>query len=170
MRQEAWRSHIAAILLLGLISGTAAAKLPAPTPEQQQAAAAKKAQAAAQQEKEKQQLSESMDKVSERWRDRAAKEGWKTHAPTPIATPAAAPAQGAPTQAAQAAPGQSAAAQPGSATTATPAPTMPPIRSEKFGTAPPSEDVKTNKPAGAKVDERIYKNPVEEPPHKKPAK
>ncbi len=161
MRHTAWRSRILTVLLLGLASGMTLAKLPAPTPEQQQAAAAKKAQAAAQQEKEKQQLTESMDRIAERWRGRAAKEGWKTHPPTPVA------ATGAPTQAAQPTPGQPVAGQPGGTAAA---PTMPPIRSEKFGTAPPSEDVKTNKSSGAKVNERIYKNPVEEPPHKKPAK
>ena len=162
MRHTAWSSRIAALLLLGSVSGMALAKLPAPTPEQQQAAAAKKAQAAVQQEKEKQQLSESMDRIAERWRGRAAKEGWKTHPATPVTAQT-----GAPTQAAQPAPGQPVAGQ---AAGSAAAPTMPPIRSEKFGTAPPSEDVKTNKPAGAKIDERIYKNPVEEPPHKKPAK
>lgn len=169
MRCKAWRPHLAAALLLGLISATAAAKLPAQTPEQQKAAADKKAQAAEQQAKEKQQLSESMDKISERWRARAGKEGWKTNPPTPVSTQT-----GAPVQAPQAAPGQPAPGQPAvpvQAGSTAPAASPPmPIRSEKFGTAPPSADVKTNQPSGTRLNERIYKNPVEEPPHKKPAK
>lgn len=162
MVSKATRLHLAAALLIGVSSATAFAKLPAPTPEQQQAAAAKKAQAAAQQEKEKQQLSESMDRIAERWRGRASKEGWKAHPATPVATQS-----GAPTQGAQPAAGQPVAGQPAGGTAA---PTMPPIRSEKAGTAPPSADVKTDQPSGTRVNERIYKNPVEEPPHKKPAK
>ncbi|WP_194721882.1 hypothetical protein [Noviherbaspirillum malthae] len=107
---------LAAAALAALIAAPAAAKLPAPTPEQQQAAAAKKEQAAAQTEKEKKELTDSMEKIASRWRERAAANGWETH-PQVSAT------------------GQA----PGGAGAATAAP---PIRSEKAGTAPPSTDVK----------------------------
>jgi hypothetical protein len=157
MQLKQWRPRFAMTLLLGLSCGVAAAKLPAPTPEQQQAAAAKKEQAAAQQVKEKQQLTESMDKLTERWRTRASKEGWKSHPATPVAAPSGAPAPGT-----QPAPGAQAAAST--------APPAPPIRSEKFGTAPPSADVKTNQPSGTRLNERIYANPTEGAPHKKPEK
>lgn len=165
MRMSIWNERIALALMLGLASGAAIAKLPPQTPEQQQAAAIKKAQAAEQAAKEKQQLAESMDRIAERWRGRAAKEGWKTNAATPVAAPA---------QAAQA--GQPAPAQPAmlgappNAQQGVPMQQGVPIRSEKFGTAPPSEDVKTNEKSGARLQERVYKNPVEEPPHKKPSK
>jgi hypothetical protein len=170
MRSKQWRPQFTAVLLLGLSCGISSAKLPAPTPEQQQAAAAKKEQASAQQAKEKQQLSESMDKITERWRARAGKEGWKANPPTPVAVQSGAPAPGTPP--AQGAPGTQAAAQPGAAAPPSAPPAAPalPIRSEKFGTAPPSADVKTDKPSGTKLNERIYKNPVEGAPHKKPEK
>lgn len=159
MRISIWNKRIAFAVLLGLGSGAALAKLPAQTPEQQQAAAVKKAQAAEQAVKEKQQLAESMDRIAERWRSRASKEGWKANPPTPVAAPA---------QAAQ--PGQPVPAQPAMLGTPPNAQQAAPVRSEKFGTAPPSEDVKTNQQSGTRMQERIYKNPVEEPPHKKPSK
>lgn len=77
-----------------------------------QSAEEKKAQAAAQAEKEKQELSASMDKIAAYWRSRAAANRWETHSPTAISAPAPS-ATGAPL-----------------------------IRSEKSGTAAPSEDVK----------------------------
>lgn len=77
-----------------------------------QSAEEKKAQAAAQAEKEKQELSASMDKIAAYWRSRAAANRWEAHAPTAIGAPAA-------------------------GTTSAPL-----IRSEKSGTAAPSEDVK----------------------------
>jgi hypothetical protein len=174
MPRKAWNLRFAVLLLLGSTGGSVLAKLPAPTltPEQQQAAAAKKEQAAVQQAKEKQQLTESMDRIAERWRTRAGTEGWKTNPPTPVAAQSGAPAQGTPPQGTPPAPGAQAAAQPGASTTPPAPPAAPalPIRSEKFGTAPPSADVKTNTPSGTKLNERIYKNPVDGAPHKKPEK
>lgn len=110
---------VAVAMAAALICTNAAAKLPAPTPEQQHAAAAKKAQAAAQTEKEKQELAASMEKVAAHWRAKAAANGWKTHSPVAVA-----PAGGS---------GSAPAGAPGATT---------PVRSEKLGTAPPSEDVK----------------------------
>ena len=130
----------------------AALPVPAPTPAQQEAAAAKKAAADAQAAKDKASLAASMDAVSTRWRGRAAQQGWKTHAPVAIAAaaPAAAvPAAGAPAAAAGAGAAPSAG---GIVTTAgaggqqagqlPAAPANPIVKSEKFGTAPPSEDQK----------------------------
>lgn len=110
------------MLLAGLLAcGQARATLPPPTPQQAAAAAAKKAQADAQAQQDKAALLQSMDSVSARWRARAAKEGWSTHAPIAVAAPAAA---------------VTAPATPPQARTAGP------VRSEKLGTAPPSADVK----------------------------
>jgi hypothetical protein len=123
--------RIAVAMVSALMSGFVAAELPAPTPDQVQAAAAKKQQAAAQAEKEKQELAASMDKIAARWRARAADNGWKTHPPTPVA---AVPGIGA--SEAQ----SSRSGQPGGRLGDAAADM--PIRSEKSGTAPPSEDVK----------------------------
>lgn len=129
-----------------LAAGGAWAALPAPTPAQQQAAAAKKAQADVQAAKDKQNLAASMDAVSARWRSRAAQQGWKTHAPVAVvaAAPAGAAAAPAPGSAggivtAAGAGGQQAGQQDGQlrASAANPI-----VKSEKFGTAPPSEDQK----------------------------
>jgi hypothetical protein len=140
----------AALLATASASLSAWATLPAPTPAQQQAADAKKAQAAAQAAKDKESLAASMDTLSSRWRGRAAQQGWKTHAPVAIAAApaaAAAPASGAP---GVATPG---VATPGGIVTAAGAggrqagqlpasPANPIVKSEKWGTAPPSEDQK----------------------------
>lgn len=91
----------------------ALSRLPDPTPEQARAAAEKKAQAEAQAGEDKKTLSTSMDQVAQRWRKRAAQEGWTTHAPTAVAASAA---SGPPQQ--------------------------PPVTSEKAGNAAPSADVK----------------------------
>ncbi|TQK03186.1 hypothetical protein [Herbaspirillum sp. SJZ107] len=135
----------AALLAAASASLPAWAALPAPTPAQQQAADAKKAQAAAQAAKDKESLTASMDALSSRWRGRAAQQGWKTHPPVAIA--AAAPAAAAPGSAAPAgasaggivtaagAGGQQAGQLPAS-------PANPIVKSEKWGTAPPSEDQK----------------------------
>jgi len=109
------------------VAGSAIARLPPPTPEEAQAAAMKKQQAAAQAEKEKKDLAAAMERLATRWRARAADEGWEV--PPQVAVPPPAPAP---------APGAAPAAAP-SATHG--APPMP-VRSEKTGTAPPSEDVK----------------------------
>lgn len=116
--QQAAAPALAMVTLLTCVQ--AAAKLPPPTPQQQEAAAAKKAQAAAQSEKEKQELTASMDKLAARWRAKAAANGWKTHSPVAVA-----PAGSS---------GTAPAGAPGATTT--------PVRSEKLGTAAPSEDVK----------------------------
>lgn len=115
------------------------AALPDPTPAQQEAAAAKKAAAAAKAEEEKKQLAASMESVAARWRERAESNGWPTHPPTPVA----------------AIPGFNASAnqtgpsgQPGGKLGAAAADA--PVRSEKSGTAPRSEDVK--KPTPRKDD------------------
>ncbi|GGC02053.1 hypothetical protein [Pseudoduganella buxea] len=118
--------HIGIMRLLGiaaiaLVTGAAHAALPAPNPQQAALAAQKKAAADAQAQKDKETLLATMDAISDRWRARAAKEGWPTHAPVPVAAPAA--AVSAPT------------------TAATTAPVVA-VRSEKAGTAAPSEDIK----------------------------
>jgi hypothetical protein len=148
----------AALLMSATFAGAtalAALPVPTPTPAQQEAAAAKKAAADAQAAKDKASLAASMDAVSTRWRGRAAQQGWKTHAPVaiaaaaPAAPAAAVPAAGAPAAAAGAgaapssgrivttagAGGQQAGQLPAS-------PANPIVKSEKFGTAPPSEDQK----------------------------
>jgi len=126
-----------AALALALSAAAAHAAVPAPTPAQQEAAAAKKAAADAQAAKDKALLAASMDAISSRWRSRASAQGWKTHAPVAIA---------AATPATAAAP----AGQPDGKLT--PAGAAAPIKSEKLGTAPPSEDVKAGptkaEPAG----------------------
>lgn len=114
------------------IGGMALAALPAPTPQQAQAAAEKKAQAAAQAQKEREEMLAAMDAIAARWRARAAKEGKPTNPPVPVAAPTAAltaPAEG-----------KGPAGQPGGRLG--PAAKDAPVRSEKAGTAPPSEDVK----------------------------
>jgi hypothetical protein len=127
----------AALLIAGLLlASTAWATLPAPTPAQQQAAAAKKAAADAQAAADKAALAASIDAVSGRWRTRAAQEGWKTH---PAVAVAAAPAGGAAATAAPAVAGTAGAGNTSAAAQASGTP----IKSEKLGTAPPSQDVKT---------------------------
>jgi type II secretory pathway pseudopilin PulG len=123
--------NIALALAFGAVSGIASARLPSLTPEQEQAAAAKKQQAAAQAEKEKQELAASMDRIASRWRARAAENGWKTNPPTPVA-----PVPGFNASATQSGPSGQPGGKLGNAAADAP------IRSEKSGTAPPSEDVK----------------------------
>jgi len=138
------------------LAGAALAALPPPSPAQAQAAAAKKAEADARAAQEKERLAASMDNVSAHWRQRAASEGYKIVPPPTLASAAPAPlaaasdvtppAAGIPAPApANAAPGTAAAAP---ATGAAPRSVhalrsaMVPIKSEKLGTARPSEDVK----------------------------
>jgi len=133
----------AAALLAQLGAASAWAALPAPTPAQQQAAAAKKAQADAQAAKDKESLAASMDAVSSRWRSRAAQQGWKTHPPVAIAAAAQPPA--AATGSVTAAGTAPQAAGQGKGPRELPsglAAANPIVKSEKFGTAPPSEDHK----------------------------
>ena len=89
-----------------------------------------------------------MDTVSARWRARAASQGWKVHPPVAIA--AAAPAGAAP---AAAGGGSASSLSASGIVTAAGAggqqsgqllasSANPIVKSEKFGTAPPSEDVK----------------------------
>lgn len=138
------RQLLNSIVALGaaLVATATLAALPAPTPQQQAQAAAKAAQAASAAAVEKQQLEAAMDRLSQRWRQRAAAQGWQAHPPTPVAAAttgaggsgnAQVPGQGNP----HSAPGTPAAG-------AASAPALP-IRSEKLGTAPPSEDVKKPK-------------------------
>lgn len=147
-----------ACALAGLLAWGAAAHaaLPKPTPAQQQEAAAKKAAADAKAAKDKEALTASMDALSNRWRSQAPSKGWKINPPVTVAAaPAAAspvprgvtpPNAGMPAAApANAAPGTAAAAP---ATGAAPLSRQAlnaanvPIKSEKLGTAAPSEDVK----------------------------
>ena len=116
----------AGLLTAVLAVGAAHAALPPPTPAQQQAAADKKAKADAQAAKDKESLAASMDAVASRWRARAAEKGWKSHPPVAIA--------------AAAAPAAAPAGQPAGQLTAAGA--AAPVKSEKLGTAAPSEDVK----------------------------
>jgi len=142
------------LLVAGMAgAGVAMAALPAPSPAQAQAAAAKKAEADAKAAKEKEQLAASMDALSARWRQRAATEGYKIKPPVTVAAapkgmpgdvtppqagmPAAAPINAAPGTAA-AAPATGAAPRSVQALNAANVP----VKSEKLGTARPSEDVK----------------------------
>jgi hypothetical protein len=129
--------HSITAALLATCAGAAWAALPvpAPTPAQQQSAAAKKAAADAQAAKDKQSLAASMDAVSSRWRSRAAQQGWKTHAPVAVAAAATTPAASAGTVASAGSIGQQAGPLPSSVAN-------PIVKSEKLGTAPPSEDHK----------------------------
>ncbi|MDY0973748.1 hypothetical protein SOM61_02140 [Massilia sp. CFBP9012] len=152
-------------LALGLsLAGASWAALPPPSAAQAQAAAAKKAEADAKAAKEKEALNASMDRISGQWRQRAAQEGWTIKPPPPVTGPMGVAASdptpasaGVPAPApAGGAPGTSGAAP---ATAAAPlgaralhAATVP-VKSEKLGTARPSEDVKQGptraEPAGA---------------------
>jgi hypothetical protein len=125
------RVWIAATLLL-CVASVASAALPKPSPAAAQAAADKKAKADAQAAKDKQELLASQDAIVSRWRSRAAAQGWHTNPAVAVAAPVA--ATNAP------ATGNAPAGQPGG--TQGPAVQAAPIKSEKLGTAPPSEDVK----------------------------
>jgi colicin import membrane protein len=129
---------------LALAAQAVHAALPPLTAAQQQAAADKKAKDAAQAAKDKEELTASMDAVTAHYRATAAKQGWKTH--PPVAVAAAAPAAVNQPNA-----GNAPAGQPDGKLTAAGASL--PIHSEKFGTAPPSADVKPGPtpsvPAGA---------------------
>jgi hypothetical protein len=152
----------AALLIAGLLVASLAwAALPAPTPAQQQAAAEKKAKADAQAAQDKLSLAASMDSVTAHYRTRAAQQGWKTHPAVAIAAAApAAPAAGgasgtaAVTAAGAANPAPAGSPGAGNTTAAGQAAVNPAIKSEKLGTAPPSEDVKKlptqAQPRGAK--------------------
>jgi hypothetical protein len=140
----------AALLIAGLLVASVAwAALPPLTPAQQQAAAEKKAKADAQAAKDKESLAASMDAVSTRWRTRASQEGWKAHPAVAIAAAApaapaagAAPASASVTAAGPASPPPAGSLGAGATTAAGQAAVNPAIKSEKLGTAPPSEDVK----------------------------
>jgi hypothetical protein len=129
------RHIITAAVLLASSPAWAALPVAAPTPAQQQAAAAKKAAADAQAAKDQESLSASMDAVSSRWRSRAAQHGWETHPPVAVAAAATSPAASAGIVTTAGAGGQQGAPPPSS-------PANPIIKSEKYGTAPPSEDEK----------------------------
>jgi len=120
-----------------LLAATAGAALPPPTPAKQQAAAAKKAKDDAQAAQDKAKLAASMDAVAGRWRTRAASQGWATHPAVAIAAP---PGAGVNAALSTPATGNAPTGQP--AGQMTPAAAALPVRSEKFGTAPASSDVK----------------------------
>jgi hypothetical protein len=124
---------------LTLVCGIASAALPPPTPAQQQAAAAKKAKDDAQAAEDKQKLAASMEQVTARWRQRAEANGWETH--PPVAVDAGKGIAASATQA-------SASGQPGGKQGE--AAKQAPVRSEKLGTAPPSEDVKPANPVSVR--------------------
>ncbi|HEX8478763.1 MAG TPA: hypothetical protein VF663_10540 [Telluria sp.] len=154
------------VLVAGMgLAGAARAALPPPSPAQAQAAAVKKADADAKAAQEKERLAATMDRVSTRWSQRAASEGYKivppvgAAAPVPLVAasdvtppdagvPAAAPANAAPGTAA-ASPATGAAPRSVHALRSAAVP----VKSEKLGTARPSEDVKRGPtptlPAGA---------------------
>jgi hypothetical protein len=147
----------------GMLLATAEAALPPPTPAQQQAAAAKKAQADAQAAQDKAKLAASMEAVAGRWRSRAAAQGWATHPAVAIAAPAAVPGVATPGVAtpgvatpvaaalSTSATGDASAGQTAGQQAQQAAAT--PVRSEKSGTAAPSNDVKKRptpaQPSGA---------------------
>jgi hypothetical protein len=112
-----------------------AANAPPTRPQGESAGAAPAAQTdaerkAAEAKREKEELTASMDDVTRRWRADAAKNNWPTHPPTAVAAVAGIGASNAQEQNRNATP--------------------PPVRSEKHGDAPPSEDVKKPKEPGAK--------------------
>ncbi|MDB5931530.1 MAG: hypothetical protein JWR60_3237 [Polaromonas sp.] len=84
-------------------------------------------------EKAKQSLAAAMDANSERWRSRAAANGWPVFAPTPVQAIA-----GFNASATQSGPSGQPGGRPGSQAE------QAPVQSEKSGTAPASEDVKTD--------------------------
>ena len=152
MTMERLRAVLA--LATGLsLAGASWAALPPPSPAQAQAAAAKKAEADAKAAKEKEALNASMDDISNRWRQHAAQEGWTIKPPPPVKGPTGVAASdptpasaGVPSPApAGGTPGTSGAAP---ATAAAPLGARAlhaanvPVKSEKLGTARPSEDVK----------------------------
>ncbi|WP_020655743.1 hypothetical protein [Massilia niastensis] len=169
---------------LALAQGAWAA-LPPPSPAQKQAAAAKKAEADAKAAKEKELLAASMDRLSARWRAKAPGEGWKVNAPVAIAAapaaaaPGAAPAGVTPAAAGIPAPAPSNAAPGGAAVAPATgaAPHSPqalnaanvPVKSEKLGTARPSEDVKKGptRPVPAGTPPAIEKKGTPETANKK---
>lgn len=136
MRLRHYLKPIAVLAMLAA-SGLAGATLPPPSPAAAQAAAAKKAAADAQAAKDKQALLATMDTVTAHWRSRAVAQGWHTNPAVAVATPPAPPAGATAPKPGTTPP---AASQPPSKPAATPPPM--PIKSEKLGTAPPSEDVK----------------------------
>lgn len=149
-------TRLRALLVLGLglsLAGASWAALPPPSPAQAKAAAEKKAAADAKEARDKEALNASMDEVSAQWRRRAAQEGWEIRPPPPVAGPTGVAASdptpasaGVPAPApAGGAPGTSGAAP---ATAAAPLGARAlhaasvPVKSEKLGTARPSEDAK----------------------------
>jgi hypothetical protein len=109
--------------------GKMAGETPAAGPAASAAKPSAAEQAAAAAQKEKQELAASMDEVTRRWRAEAAKNGWKAYPAVGHDAVAGIAASGAQEQ-----------------TRAVP----PPVRSEKSGSAAPSEDVKKPKEPGAK--------------------
>lgn len=161
IRRLQWVLALASGLAL---AGASWAALPPPSPAQAQAAAAKKAEADARAAKEKEALNASMDRISGQWRQRAAQEGWTIKPPPPVSGPTGVAAAD-PTHASAGVPSPApAGGAPGTAGAAPATGAAPlsaralhaanvPVKSEKLGTARPSEDVKQGPtralPAGA---------------------
>lgn len=130
----------AAALSFAALPGPAVAALAAPTEAEAKAAAEKKAKADAKAATEKKQLAASMEAVAQRWRTTATERGWTVHSPTPIDAVAGISAEAALDKP---------SGQPGGKLGEDAA--KAPVRSEKLGTAPDSQDVKpAAKPEGAK--------------------
>lgn len=110
---------------------TAATKAAKPPPSEAQ----KQADAKAQADKQKQELAAAMERVAERWRERAQAQGWATHPAMPVA---GAEASGQQARASGQPSGQSGDGA-----------REAPMRSEKPGTAPSGEDVKQTPPTEA---------------------
>lgn len=123
---------LALLATVAAVDAQAVLAKPALTAAQQQAAEQKKRDAAAQAEQEKQKLAAAMDGMAERWRTRAKANGWTVYPPVAIAAPAGAAPAPSPSSTSQASPAAGQGALPPQG----------PIRSEKFGTAPASEDIK----------------------------
>lgn len=152
MNMNMARPLLALVTGLGL-AGAAWAALPPPSPAQAQEAAAKKAQADAKAAKDKEALAASMDEISGHWRQRAAHEGWTIKPPPPVAGPTGVAASD-PTPASAGVPSPApAGGAPGTAGASPATAAAPlgaralhaanvPVKSEKLGTARPSEDVK----------------------------
>jgi len=122
-----------------------------------QAAAAKKAEADARAAKEKEALNAGMERIAVYWRQRAAQEDWRIKPPPPVTGPTGIAASDPPSPSARLPAGAgSAAAAPATAAAPLSARALHaanvPVKSEKLGTARPSEDVKAgptrSEPAG----------------------
>jgi len=149
-------------LAAGLALAGPAWAVPPPSPAA--AAAAKKAQADAKAAMEKEALNAAMERIAVYWRQRAAQENWTIKPPPPVTGPTGIAASDPPAASAGVPAPAPAGAAPGTAGAAPATAAAPlsaralhaanvPVKSEKLGTARPSEDVKQRPtptlPAGA---------------------